>query len=47
MSRWELYVTWGTLLIIALGISSLSRHLTEIQRGIAEIRRRLGDPSDD
>ncbi len=47
MSRWEIYVTWGVLLIIALGISSISRHLTEIQNEIAEIHRKLGGRSDD
>jgi hypothetical protein len=42
MNRWELYVTWGMLVIIGLGISSVSRHLTEIQRELAEIREKLG-----
>ena len=43
MNRWELYVTWAMLVIIGLGISSISRHLTEIQNEIAEIRRKLGE----
>jgi hypothetical protein len=41
MSRWELYVTWGMLVFIGLGVSSVSRHLTQIQNEIAEIRRKL------
>jgi len=47
MNRWELYVTWAMLVIIGLGISSVSRHLTEIQNEIAEIRRKLGIGSND
>jgi hypothetical protein len=42
MNRWELYVTWGLLAIIAFGVSSVSRHLTQIHNEIAEIRRKLG-----
>ena len=47
MSQWELYVTWGVLFVIALGISSISRHLTEIQNKLAEIHRKLGENSDE
>jgi hypothetical protein len=47
MNRWDLYVTWGMLVIIGIGISSVSRHLTEIQNEIAEIRRKMdGDVED-
>jgi len=46
MSRWELYLTWGILLIIALGISSLSRHLSQIQSELEEIHKKLGGYSD-
>ena len=41
MNRWELYVTWGMLLIIAFGVSSVSRHLTEVQNELAAIRQKL------
>jgi hypothetical protein len=41
MNQWELYVTWGILGIIAFGISSISRHLTEIQTEIAEIHQKI------
>jgi hypothetical protein len=47
MNRWELYVTWGMLVIIGFGISSISRHLTEIQNELAEIRRKMGGEADD
>jgi hypothetical protein len=47
MGRWEIYVTWGMLFIIALGISSISRHLSEIQSEIAEIRRKISGWSED
>jgi hypothetical protein len=43
MGRWEIYGTWGILLVIALGISSISRHLTEIQNEITEIHRKLSE----
>lgn len=41
MNQLELCVTWGILAIIAFGISSVSRHLTEIQREIAEIHQKI------
>jgi hypothetical protein len=47
MNQWELYATWAMLVIIGLGVSSVSRHLTEIQNEIAEIRRKMGERSKD
>lgn len=41
MNRWELYITWGMLLIIAFGVSSVSRHLTEVHSELAAIRKKL------
>jgi hypothetical protein len=47
MNRWELYGTWAILIIIAFGISSISRHLTEVQNEIRQISRKLGERSKD
>ena len=45
MERWELYGTWAMLIIIGFGITSVSRHLTEIQNEIRETHRKLGSGS--
>jgi hypothetical protein len=41
MDRWELYGTWAILIIIGFGISSVSRQLSEVQKQIGEILRKL------
>lgn len=42
MSRWELYITWFVLFVIAMGISSVSRHLSQVESKLEEIAERLG-----
>ena len=38
MGKTELYVTWGLLFILAMGISSLGRAINTVHREIQELR---------
>lgn len=46
MDRWELYVTWAMLVIIAMGISSVSRNLDKLRDELYQFRRDLLDPEE-
>ncbi len=38
MARWELYVTWGLLIIIALGVSGIAKQIENLRADFQDYR---------